>query len=261
MGLLLGVATMMSTTTVGAQEVRAVDVLAEVGIVEKLETAVPGELRFRDHTGAELMFADLFTDGKPAILTLNYANCPMLCNLQLTGLVTVLKEMDDTAGIDFKIITVSINPEEKTEDAAEVRSRYLDSYGRANADWNFLVGEQEVITAIASSVGFGYRFLPEQDEFAHTTALILLSPEGKVSRYIYGIDYDPETLRLSLLETASGEVRSSIDRLILFCFQYDATKGRYAPAIMNLTRIGGAVTLLVLGAYILRLIRRTATKA
>ena len=243
-----------------AQELREIPVLKEVGIDEQLGQEIPKELRFYNHHGESITLESLFEDGKPVILTLNYANCPMLCNLQLTGLVKVLGELDETAGEEIRVVTVSIDPAEELKDAADVRYRYLQAYDRPSADWNFLVGEQKAITSLTESVGFGYRFLPEEDEFAHTAALILLSPEGQVSRYLYGIEYDPETLRLSLLETAKGEVRSSIDRLILFCFQYDATKGRYAPAIMNITRIAGALTIAVLGAFILRLLRRSGTK-
>ena len=246
------------TGSAQAQEFRAVEDLAEVGIFEHLEQQVPMDLQFQNHAGKDLVFADLFKNGKPAILTLNYASCPMLCNLQLTGLVNALNQLDEVGGKDFNIITVSINPEEQAAEAAEVRFSYLEKYDSPGADWNFLIGQQAPITQLAEAVGFGYHFIPEQDEFAHTAALILLTPEGKVARYLYGIDYDPETLRLSLLETEAGEVKSSLDRLILYCFAYDATKGRYAPAIMNLTRVGGALTIVVLGAFIVRLMRKAA---
>jgi protein SCO1/2 len=245
---------------VHAQELRPVPALNEVGITEQLGQSVPMELQFQNHDGEQRSFGSLFESGKPVILTLNYASCPMLCNLQLTGLVNAINQLDELAGQDFNIATVSIDPEEKPSAAADVRFRYLEAYNHKNGDWNFLVGKQEAITALAESIGFGYRFLPDEDEFAHTAALVLLSPDGKISRYLYGIEYDPETLRLSLLETAKGEVRSSIDRLILFCFQYDATKGRYAPAILNITRIAGALTIAVLGAFILRLLRRSGVK-
>ena len=119
-----------------------------------------------------------------------------------------------------------------------------------------MVGQQESITALANAVGFGYNFLPEENEYAHTAALMLLTPEGKVARYLYGIEYEPETLRLSLLETAQGEVRSTMDRLILYCFQYDAEKGSYTLAILKLTRVIGAITVVLLGTFILRLMRR-----
>lgn len=238
-----------------AQELRPLKELEEVGIDEKLEQQVPMDLKFRDSSGKGVSFGSLLNNGKATILTLNYADCPQLCSLQLSALAKSVQQLEETPGQDFQIITVSIDPLETPLAASKVRQLYLKFLDRENADWKFLVGAQSEITALAKAVGFGYNFLPEENEFAHTAALILLTPEGKVARYLYGIEYDPQTLRLSLLETAKGEVRSTVDRLLLYCFQYDATKGSYTLAILKLTRIAGALTVVLLGTFILRMRR------
>jgi protein SCO1 len=239
-----------------AQEIRPIKELEEVGITENLENQVPLDLKFRDSFGTEVTLGDYFNNGKATILTLNYADCPNLCNQQLSALAKTIKELKMTPGQEYQILTVSIDPIEKPMAAANVRQLYLKFLDREDADWTFLIGKQEPITTLAKTVGFGYNFLPEKNEFAHTAALILLTPEGKVARYLYGIEYIPQTLRLSLLETAKGEVRSTMDRLILYCFQYDATAGGYTLAVLRLTRIAGAVTLVLLGTFILRQMRR-----
>ena len=242
------------------QELRQIKELDGVGIIEKLDEQVPLDLQFRDHTGKAQTIGAILGNGKATILTLNYADCPQLCNLQLTGLANSIKEIEETAGLDYQILTVSINPLETLEAASNFRQRYLDNYGRENADWKFLLGSEESIKKLASSVGFGYQFLPDENEFSHTAALILLTPEGKVARYLYGIEYAPKTLRLSLLETAAGEVRSTVDRILLYCFQYDAGKGSYTLSIIRLTQVGGGLTLLLLGTFIFLQMRRNRPK-
>lgn len=246
--------------TANAQELRQIKELEGVGISEKLDEQIPMDLQFRDHTGQVVTLGAVLGAGKATILTLNYADCPQLCNLQLTGLADSIKEIEETAGIDYQILTVSINPLETLEGASNFRQRYLDSYGRENADWKFLLGSEESIKSLAHAVGFGYQFLPDENEFSHTAALILLTPEGKVARYLYGIEYAPKTLRLSLLETAAGEVRSTVDRILLYCFQFDASKGSYTLSIIRLSRIAGGLTLLLLGTFILRQMRRNRPK-
>ncbi len=254
--LLLAVLLSVCMQQAAAQDLRPHKELEEVGITEKLEQQVPLDLKFRNTDGKEIELSSLFNNGKATILTLNYADCPQLCNLQLSGLAKSLKEIEETPGQDFQVVTVSIDPIETPLAASKVRDLYLKFLGREDADWTFLVGGQDSITALAKSVGFGYNFLPDENEFAHTAALMLLTPEGKVARYLYGIEYEPQTLRLSLLETAKGEVRSTVDRLILYCFQYDASKGSYTLAILKLTRVAGALTVVLLGTFILRQMRR-----
>src|SRR5262249_9490247 len=156
-----------------------------------------------------------YLDGKhPVILTLNYSRCPMLCSLELNGLVTALKQLDWTAGTEFKIVTVVLDPGEKPEQARESKARYLRQYGRAGAEsgWHFLTGSEAAIRSVADSVGFSYAYNEKRNEYVHPAATILLSPDGHVARYLYGIEYHPKTVRLSLVEAGEGKIGSSMDK-------------------------------------------------
>lgn len=257
--LQVGLAMLLSLTlsdVASAQELRPIEELQGIGITEKLEQQIPLDLKFKTSFGGEVTLEKYFQGDRATLLTLNYANCPTLCNAQLSGLADTIKELELTPGQDYQILTVSIDPNETPAAAGDVRQFYLDFLDREGANWTYLVGQQESITALADAVGFGYKFHPESGEYLHSAAIFLLTPEGKVARYLYGIQYDPETLRLSLLETAKGEVKSTMDRLILYCFQYDATKGGYTLAVLRLTRVAGAVTLVLLGTFIIRQMRR-----
>jgi protein SCO1/2 len=178
----------------------------------------------------------------------------MLCNVQRNGLLEVLEKLDMTAGREFDIVTISIDPNETPLRAHQTRSLTLKSYGRPQAanGWHFLTGTEENIKAVAQAVGFGYRFVPSRQEFAHSAALILCTPEGHVGRYLYGVKYEPQTLRLSLLETAQGKIGSTLDQIILYCFHYDANAKRYAPAAMRIMRVGAGLSAAILGMFLTR---------
>jgi protein SCO1/2 len=229
-----------------------------VGIDEKLGGQVPLNLTFTDADGGAVKLSDIITSRRPVLLTLNYSDCPMLCNLQLDGLVEGLRGIAWSAGEQFDILTVSINPAEKLDRTRAFRDKYLSTYERATAraGWHFLTGNEQNIEALARAVGFGYRFVPERQEYAHTAAAILLSPEGLVTRYLYGVLYEPRDLRFALVEAAEGKVGSTVDRILLYCFHYDAAVGKYAPMAANIMRLGGVVTVIllagILGAYWLR---------
>ena len=240
--------------------------LEGVGIDDRRGETVPLDVQFVDHTGTPCRLGDLFDGRRSVILTLNYADCPMLCGLQLRGLVDVLGKLDWTLGDEFRVVTVSINPRETPERAATAQSNYLLAYGETATDdgWTILTGDEANIRRLADAVGFGYRYVPERGEYAHSAALMVCTPDGVVSRYLYGIEYDPTTLRLSLVEAADGQIGSAMDQLLLFCFHYDATKGRYGPAAMNLMRAGGAVVLVIVGGmlwYFRRWERRRSRQA
>ena len=230
---------------------------AEVGVDEKLGAQLPLQLGFTDHTGAPRRLGDFFAgDGRPVLLTLNYSACPQLCSEQLNGLVEALRQVGRDPAEDFRLLTVSIDPEETPAAAAEPRGKYLADYGREDADWSFLTGSEESVRALADAVGFRYVFVPENGEYAHTAALFLLTPGGQVARYLWGVRYEPRTLELSLAETAAGELRSTTDKILLYCFQYDPAEGSYALAARNLTKVLGAVLVVVLGGFLLKLFRQ-----
>ncbi len=229
-----------------------------VGIDEHLDRALPLDLTFVDEDGNTVTLGSYFRQGKPVALSLVYFDCPMLCNVFLDGVTATLQDLEWTPGEEFEVVTVSIDPGDTPAGATAKRARYVERLGRpeAAAGWHFLTGSQDHITKLADAVGFRYRLDPDTGEFHHTTALFLATPEGHLSRYLYGVVFDPKTLRLSLVEASEGRIGSATDQLLLFCFAYDHTEGRYGPAAMNLVRAVGAVVVIVLGVFIALNIRR-----
>ena len=236
--------------------------LEGVGITEHLDATVPKDLSFVDSEGHEVSLGQFFDGRRPVVLTMNYSNCPMLCGLQLNGLFKGLGAMDWTFGQQFDMVTVSLDPLETPQRATQTKDKYLKAYGRpgAGAGWHWLVGREENIRKLADTVGFGYAYIPESKQYAHAAGLMICTPEGHVSRYLYGIDYDPQTLRLSLVEAADGRIGSSLDQVLLYCFHYDAQSGRYGPKAMVLMRIGAALTLFGLGTVLGFFWRRDARR-
>jgi len=223
-----------------------------VGITEKLNGPVPLGLAFVDEDGRGVRLQDFFRPGRPVVLTLNYFRCPMLCTLELNGLVNALKELPLFPGRDFEVVTVSIDPRETTQLAREKKQHYLDSLGKPGAGegWRFLTGGKEAIEALAGAVGFGYRFVEEDNQFAHPAAIFVITPEGRISRVLTGVEFDPKTVRLALVEASRGGIGTPLDQFVLFCFHYDASTGRYAPAAMRLMQVGGAATVLLLAVVL-----------
>jgi len=226
--------------------------LEGVGITEHLDGPVPLELTFRDEEGNTVSLGKYFEDGKPVALNLVYFDCPMLCNVFLDGFTAALKDLDWTPGREFEIVTVSIDPKDDPNGAMAKRQFYIEKLGRpeAAAGWHFLTGEEKDIRALADAVGFNYRYDEEKKQFMHSACLFLATPEGHLSRYLYGVMFDPRTLRLSLVEASDGRIGSPVDQVLLFCFAYDHTQGRYGPAVMNIMRAGAALTLLVLAVFL-----------
>jgi len=215
--------------------------LDDVGITEHLDAAIPLDAEFVDEGGKPVRLADFVGGDKPVILTLVYFNCPMLCNLILNGLVDALKQLPLTPGEDFEIVTVSFDPRETSTLARLKKQNYLRQLGRpeAAASWHFLTGTDPNIHRLTDAVGFKYRYVEETQQYAHAAALYLLTPEGRVGRYLYGVVFDPETLRLGLVEASEGKIGSTVDRLLLYCFHYDPDAGRYALAAVTVMRAGG----------------------
>ena len=232
--------------------------LQGVDVVEHLAERVPEALTFHDQDGKAVKLGDYLHGGVPVILTFNYSSCPMLCSLQLTAFVDGLKQLDFAAGKEFRIVTVLLDPKETQETAHRFRARYLSKYARPGSEpgWTFLTGTDHNIRELARAVGFSYNYNEARGEYVHPAAITLLSPEGKIARYLYGLEYPEKTLRLGLVEASEGRVGSSLDRLILFCFHYDSSEGRYAPIATRIMQLGGGVSVLLLAGFLTVLIRR-----
>ncbi len=226
--------------------------LVGVGVTEHPNVQVPLDLEFKDESGRIVRLAEYFKGDRPVILTLNYFRCPMLCTLQLNGLIDALKRMEWTPGNEFRMVTVSFDPTETPTLARLKKQNYLEEYGRpaAAGGWAFLTGRQENIRKLTDTVGFAYRYDEEADQYIHAAALFVCTPDGRVSRYLYGVTFDPQTLRLSLVEAGQGKIGTTVDQVLLFCFHYDAAKGRYGPAAMNLMQSAAVLTLIVVGAVL-----------
>lgn len=221
-----------------------------VGIDDKSGTQLPLGLRFRDENGRAVTLAEVFDGDRPVLLSLNYSNCPLLCGVQLNGLVDSIRKIEGwTAGREFDVVSVSVDPLETTHRAKQTEQKYLERYARRGAaeGFRFLTGSRESIRTLADAVGFRYKYIPETREYSHSAAEIVVSPGGMVSRYLYGVAYDPQTVRLSLVEAGEGKIGSPLDRIILFCFHYDETKGRYGPVARRVMSVGAGVTVVALG--------------
>lgn len=222
--------------------------LEEVGVSEHLDAKLPMDLEFRDENGDTVTLGQFFDGERPVILTLNYYRCPMLCGLMLNGMVDGLEQMQWTAGDQFEIVTVSINPLETPALAREKKQNYLKRYDRPSAasGWHFLTGNEPEIQRLAETVGFSYKYDPEQQQYAHPAVMFVCTPDGHVSRYLYGIEYPPKRLKLALLEASEGEIGSTLDQIVLYCYHYDPSNRRYSPVAMNIMRVGGGAAASVL---------------
>jgi len=231
--------------------------LSGIAIEQRLNEAIPGDLSFRDEVGRPVVLSDYF-GSRPIVLALVYYNCPMLCTEVLNGLVSALRVVSLTAGRDFDVVVVSFDPREKPADAAAKKIAYVGRYGRPGSDrgWHFLTGAPEAIGALARSVGFRYRFDADQNQFAHASAVYVLTPAGRLSRYFLGIEYAPRDLRLALVEASESRIGTPVDRLLLYCFHYDPKAGKYSATIVTIVRAAGIATLLALGIAVVRMSRR-----
>jgi len=230
--------------------------LKDVGIDQKLSGSVPLDLPFHDETGKSVALRDLF-GGRPVLLSLVYYNCPMLCTQVLNGMERSLKDVPMDIGKQFNVVTVSIDPREKPPLASAKRAMYAGLYGRPGAaqGWHFLTGDEPQIKQLANAVGFRYAYDPESKQFAHASAIMILTPEGKISRYLYGIQYAPRDLRLGLVEASEGKIGTSVDQLLLFCYHYDAVSGKYDLLVSRILKAAGVFTILVIGIGIFLLAR------
>lgn len=249
--------------SVSAQRVEPLPAeLKGVGVTEHLGEQVPLELQFVDSSGKPVTLRQFFDGRRPVVLTLNYSNCPMLCSLQLNGLFDALERMPWSIGDQFEMITVSFDPLETSERARMTKQKYLEIYRRTGAaeGWHFLTGREENIKKLTDAVGFRYRYSETQRQYIHVAVTYILTPDGRVSRYLYGVEYDPQTIRLAMVEAGGGKIGSTTDQILLFCYHYDAESGRYAPAAFRLMQLGGAFTVLIVGGAIWILRRREKAK-
>ena len=239
--------------------------LEGVGVREKLGDALPLDLTFNDEYGKPVTLRQLFARGKPVVLDLGYYGCPMLCGLVINGLTASLKDLSFTPGQEFAIINVSIDPSEKPALARAKKGNVIADLGKpaAATGWHFLTGEEAQVRQLADAVGFRYRWDEAQQQFAHAAVLILVTPDGKVSRYLYGVRFPAQTLRLSLVEAGEGKIGTTTDQLLLYCFHFDPAAGSYTLAALNIMRAAGVLTVLVLavviGLALWREARRRAT--
>jgi protein SCO1/2 len=225
--------------------------LKNVGIDQKLNSQIPLGLTFQDESGRTVPLGKYFQQ-KPVILALVYYECPMLCNMTLNGLVRSLHSITLNAGDDFQLVAVSINPREKPQLAMAKKETYLEKYQRHNATngWHFLTGKEENIQALADAVGFRYAYDPVIKQYAHAAGIMVATPEGKLSRYFYGIEFPSRDLRLGLVEASNNKIGSPVDQVLLYCYHYDPVTGKYGFMIQRLLQITGSATALALGAFI-----------
>lgn len=245
-------------TSTGSMNGKLPPILTNVGVDQRLGAQVPLDLPFRDENGRTVTLKDYMHDGRrPAVLSLVYYSCPMLCPEVLNGMSSSLREVTLDPGKDYQIITLSFDPKDTSAMAASEKKEWVPRLGRAGADdaWHFLTGDQSSIKQLTDAVGFRYQWDPASQQFAHATALVLLTPDGKVSKYFYGVDFTPRDLRFGLVEASRDKIGSLVDPILLFCCQYNATTGRYDMIVGRVLALGGGFTLLVLGAILIFLVR------
>jgi protein SCO1/2 len=237
-------------------------VLKDVGIDQLLNNQVPLDLEFRDESGRTVKLSEYFKD-KPIVLSLVYYNCPQLCTQVLTGLLGTLKTLPMTPGKEFVNLTVSFDPRETPELAAAKKAEYMKRYKKpeAEAGWHFLTGEEPAIQALTKAVGFRYVWDPVTKQYAHASGIIVLTPQGKVSRYFYGIEYAPRDVRFGVIDASAGKVGSLADRIIFYCYQYDPERGTYGLVVMRILRVFAGMTITTLVALFLFLRRKEKQKA
>jgi protein SCO1/2 len=224
---------------------------------QNLNAQVPLNLTFVDDEGKTVRLADYLKD-KPIVLTLNYYHCPNLCSLELDQLAQSMADLQWSLGDQYEVVTVSIDPRETTAQAAASKWERLRAYARVGAGpgWHFLTGEQASILSLTQAVGFHYAYDARDDEYEHPTGVVVLTPQGKIARYLYGVDFPAKDLRLALTEASQGKIGSPVEQILLYCYHYDPVTGRYSVAAMNLVQAGGILTVIGLGGFLFVMFRR-----
>ncbi len=236
--------------------------LRDVAIEQHLDTQLPLDLKFRDETGKSVALGEFFNT-QPVVLQLVYYRCPMLCTQVLNGFLKASQAVPLEIGQDYQVVTVSVDPEEPPELAAEKKASYVRAYRRPGAaqGWHFLTGDAAAIEQLAEAAGFRYRYDPESKQFAHAAGIMIATPDGKLSRYLYGIEFPPAALRLGLIESSAGKIGSPVDQFLLLCYHYDPLTGRYGLMISRVLMLAGMLTALSVGTFIVVMLRRERRRA
>lgn len=231
--------------------------IQNVGIDQHLDQQLPLDLRFRDEAGNPVKLGQYFGT-KPIILTMVYYTCPMLCGEVQSGLTSALQILRFDVGKEFDVVSVSINPEETPQDAVAKKKQFLSRYHRegAGSGWHFLTGQKPEIDALAKAVGFRYNYDPQTKQYSHATVVMVITPGGKVAQYFYGIEYAPKDLRLALVQASQNKIGNLTDALLLYCFHYDPSTARYSATVLNIVRLGGVLTVFLVGAFVFINVRR-----
>lgn len=232
--------------------------LTGVGIDQRLNEQIPLDLQFQDEQGRTVKLGDYFQSGRPVLLSLVYYQCPMLCGEVLNGMSAAMKVLKFTPGKEYEAITVSIDPRETPDLAAKKKATYLKRLGRPGAEngWHFLVGQKAQIDALANAVGWHYQYDPKIDQFAHAAGIMLVTPQGRMAQYYYGVEYSAKDIRLGIVEASQNKIGSLADEVLLYCYHYDPRTGKYGAVVTNIIRLAGAATVFVLGGFLIVLFRR-----
>lgn len=251
-------------STQPAAQVNPAD-LSNVGIDQRLNQQVPLDLQFKDETGKTVRLGDYFQAGRPVILNLVYYTCPMLCGEELVGEASALSVLKFTPGNEYEVVSVSFNPDETPKDAAEAKQTYIARINehlehKTNGDgWHFLTGQEPQIKQLADAVGFHYHRDPASGQYIHATAIMIVTPAGKLAQYYYGVEYSPKDIRLGLIEASRDKIGTVVDEVLLYCYHYDPKTGRYGAVVTNIMRLAGAATMLILGGFLIVMFRREKT--
>ena len=231
--------------------------LKKVGIDQRLNEQVPLDAVFKDEQGREVKLNEFF-GRKPVVLSLVYYTCPMLCNQVLNGMLSSFRQVSFNIGDQYEVVTVSFDARETPELAAAKKRTYVQAYNRAGAEanWHFLTGDETNIKRLTEAAGFRYTWDDQTKQFAHASGIMVLTPGGKIARYFYGIEYPPRDLRLGLVEASQNKIGTPVDALMLYCYHYDPATGKYGAVVMNIVRMAGAVTVVLLAGLLLVLKRR-----
>lgn len=229
----------------------------EVELVQNLDAQIPLDIEFIDETGARVPLRKFFGD-KAVVLTPVYYGCPMLCNMVLDGLVSSMRDLRFDVGEQFEIVTFSFDPADTPSDAIKKKNLFVKRYGREGAadGWHFLTGDPASIKALTDAIGFSHAYDEKTGQFAHAANIVVLTPEGRIARYLFGIEYKPRDLRLAILEASENKIGTLADQLLLLCYHYDPATGKYSAAAMNFVRAGGFATVIGLAGFVFVMLRR-----
>lgn len=224
--------------------------LQHVGVTEHLDGALPLDTAFRDHTGAPVTLAKFFDRKRPVVLQFAYHTCPVVCSMITNNLAAGLKDVPWTIGKEYDVITISIDPNESLEKTAAKRASILAEYGRSTGGWHFLVGSQASIDAVTKAAGFEYQYDERQKQWGHPSVVFILKPDGRMARYLYGLEFPSSDLRLGLLEASEGRHITTVEKLILYCYHYDPQGGKYVLVARRVMQLGGAAVAIVLFSFL-----------